>query len=250
MKDRTLKIRDIILEHGEIRVNELCGMFPDISPMTLRRDLAELEQARQIIRTHGGARIYQASSREPWYADREQSGAAQKAEIAKKAAELARQARCLYLDAGTSAMALARVLPDERIIVITSAVNVASELVSRQSAYQVILLGGALNPKTLSCSGNDAIRQLEELNVEMAFMGTSGFSESGGFTVGDYAECELKRLVIQRATKVVMLMDSQKFGIHMPYTYARMRDVDYFVGDSALPAEQRRKLEAADIQVL
>lgn len=250
MKPRTAQIRDYILEHGEVRTDELCALFPNVSAMTIRRDLAELETARLITRTHGGARAYHASSLEAYYAERETTRSAQKAEIAAKAAPLARTSHCIYLDAGTTAMALARRLPESGLTVVTSAPNIALELVTRKSALAVILLGGNLNPKTLSCSGPSMASQIDGLNIDMAFMATTGLTAASGFTVGDWGECTGKRAVIARAQRVIMLLDSSKFGISMPYTFARPREIEITVTDSELPASARKLLADSHVKII
>ena len=249
MKTRTSSIRDVILERGEIRVKDLCDMFPGVSPMTIRRDLAELEAERLIVRTHGGARTYVASSREPWYKEREGVSTAQKRLIAGYAATLLQKTRCIFLDAGTTGMNLARMLPQDRLNVITSSVNTAVELALARPLLPVIVIGGRLNPKTLSCSGSDAQRALDGLNIDTAFMSASGFSTGSGFTVGDFAECELKRAVIARAQRVIMMIDSLKTGVNMPYTFARPRDIDVMVTDSDFPHDARKMLEEQGVEV-
>ncbi len=250
MKPRTAYIRDYILEHGEVRTDELCALFPQVSAMTIRRDLAELESARLITRTHGGARAYHAASLEAYYTERENARAPQKAEIASKASPLVRNTHCIYLDAGTTAMSFARRLPDSGLTVVTSAPNVALEIVARKPGLAVILLGGSLNPKTLACSGPSMVSQIDGLNIDMAFMATTGLTTASGFTVGDWGECTVKRAVIARAQRVIMLLDSAKYGISMPYTFARPRDLETVVTDSELPQAARKLLMDAHVKII
>lgn len=249
MKARTSHIRDVILERGELRVSELCAMFPDTSPMTIRRDLTELEAARLIVRTHGGARTYLPSSREPWYNEREGVCAIQKGQIARKAVTLLNKTRCIFLDAGTTTMALVRLLPQEGLNVITSSINGAMEIAMTRPKLPVIVMGGSLNPKTFSCSGPNSQSLIESLNIDTAFMGSSGFSNGSGFTAGDFAECEFKRAVITRAERVIMLMDSSKLGVNMPYTFARPRDINVMVSDQFLPSDTVRMLREQNVDV-
>ncbi len=249
---RTRAIRDYIGEKGEVTVEELCTLFPERSAMTIRRDLALLESQQQIIRTHGGARIAPVSrpAQEDFYAERELDAVLQKELIAQKAARLAQGLPSIYIDSGTTAMAFARALPDQNMTVMTSGPNIAMLLVAKRKNIQVLLVGGSLNPKTLSCAGPGAFAFLENLNIDTAFLGTSGFSVDSGFTSGDYAECEVKRAIVARCKHTVLLMDSTKIDRTMPFTFARPSEIDTLVSDGELPARIVEEMRRQNVEIL
>lgn len=66
-------------------------------------------------------------------------------------------------------------------------------------------------------------------------LSTTGYSEKGGFSVGSYTECMLKRKVIQKAGRVILLMDRSKLGRTLPFTFAELEDIDVFICDGPLP---------------
>ncbi len=252
MKERQEAIRKFIEEHGEALISELAVHFSSWSEMTIRRDLEYLEKNRYILRTKGGARILPASYglSEDVYGEREKRNYPQKQEIARKAAELVDEESGIYLDAGSTMMALARQLPDVNTAVITSAPNIALELAWKKQNPAVILLGGTLSRKTISISGLNVLDQLRNLNIDTAFMCASGYTEKAGFSVGSQHESELKRTVIERARRVVMLFDSSKSGVLMPFTFARPENIDVLVTDCDFPENLRKVFQDADVTIL
>lgn len=252
MKERQAAIKRYLETRGEASIGQLAEAFSEWSEMTIRRDLEFLEQKRYLIRTKGGARIlpghYGVS--EDVYGERENRNYQQKQEIGRKAAKLIDPGSGIYLDAGSTAMALARQLPDSNLAVITNAPNIALEIAVKKKDPTVILLGGTLSRKTISISGSSVIAQLQDLNIDTAFISTSGYTEGAGFSCGNQHECELKRAVIARARRVVMLFDSSKFGTLLPFTFARLEEIDVIVGDDKLPPEVRLSFEKAKLTLL
>ncbi len=252
MKERQEAIRKYIEEHGEAQISELAKHFSSWSEMTIRRDLEYLEKNRYILRTKGGARILPASYglTEDVYGEREKRNYKQKQNIAEKAAELVERESGIFLDAGSTIMALARQLPDVNTAIITSAPNIALEIAWKKQNPTVILLGGTLSRKTISISGMNVLDQLHNLNIDTAFMSASAFTEKAGFSVGSQHECDLKRAVIARARRVVMLFDSSKTGTLMPFTFARPEDIDILVTDGKLPEGIQDVFQEANVTIL
>ena len=94
----------------------------------------------------------------------------------------------------------------------------------------------------MSVSDPEAERQLANLNIDTAFLATSGFDKKAGFSVGTKADAMLKRAVIARSRRVVMLLDSSKIGAAMPFTFAKPEDIDILVTDKGLPSSLRKEL--------
>lgn len=241
-ENRRNLIYELIEKKGEVTIAELTDMFPDVSSMTIRRDLDALEHENKIVKIKGGAKSISHLSRsmikgnvEDDYVRREMLYPGLKAEIATKAAPLAEEGRSIFIDAGSTMMSLASHLLEGRYYVITSGVNVALEMALNKHA-KVHLLGGQLNRSNFCVSGAGALEQIKEMNIDIAFMGASAFSAEGGFTNGDFNECELKKAVIKKAKKTIILMDSTKLGKSMPYTFCQLSDIDALVTDK--PSEK------------
>ncbi|MBR5235816.1 MAG: DeoR/GlpR transcriptional regulator [Clostridia bacterium] len=236
LKDRRQSISEIIEQRGEISLHELEALFPDVSSMTIRRDLDYLETENKIVKIKGGAKSISHLSRsllheiEGDYVQRKIVNAEGKRIIAEKAAPLAESGRSIFIDAGSTMMQLARLLKIGRYPIVTNAVNVAMELSQNQSAT-VNLIGGALNRRNMCVSGAGALDHMRHINIDIAFIAASGYSVEDGFTNGSFDEYELKRYVIQKAKKTVILMDSTKLGKTMPYTFCNPEDVDILIMD-------------------
>lgn len=238
--DRQNQILQMVEQKGEVQLQLLKEFFPEVSIMTLRRDLTFLEGEGHLIRTHGGAvsakKLSMISGEEDAYSRRAAENIEAKIIIAEKAVSLVEQGRSIYFDAGSTIMCVAKVLPDENYSLLTSGANIALELLKKQKT-SVVTLGGQLNRNTLSMSGPNAISLLDTINIDVAFMAASGFSVDSGFTVSNAYECELKRKVVKRAKKVILLMDSSKIGKSMPFTYANLEDIDIWVSEKPLESE-------------
>ncbi len=250
-RERIQKIRNYIDAHGEAGVSELLEICDGCSNMTLWRDLKKLEAEGAIRRTRGGViamRLIQPDL-ESVYSQRAMEHTAQKQAIARAAAALTHSGSSLYLDAGTTVMAVAKVLPDQHYTIITGSINTALEL-SQRRYCDVFLLGGQLSPNTLSCSGAQAEANLEGMNIDTAFMAASGFSLASGFSNGSQAECQLKRKVIQKAAHIVLLMDSSKLDKNLTFTFASLRDIDVLICDQEMSEDIKRAAEESSVQLI
>ena len=247
---RREKIRKYIQEKGAVSIKELTELFPDVSVMTIHRDLAKLEEERLIIRTRGGAMaINHHGVTEGKLETRMQSNVVEKREIAQKAVGLIYTDSTVCFDAGTSCMALAQALPDIELNIFTTAPNIAVEL-SHLVNPTIHMCGGTLNRANQAVSGASTLGMLEHINIATAFIGVSGYTADGGFTCGKEDEMQVKRLIMKKAARKVILMDSSKCGKIFPYMFGKMEDVDYIISDGNLPEEFLKLAEEANVIVL
>ncbi len=258
LNDRQRSILRIIDELGDISLHDLTEQYPDVSAMTLRRDLIQLENESHILRTRGGAvsirkfsEIHQSEEEgeENEYAHRVRENREAKRIIAEKALSLVQKGSSLYFDAGSTIMALAKILPEANYTIITNGTNIAQELILRHGA-NVTLPGGALNRNTLSVSGPVSLQFIEQINIEYAFMSASAFSLEAGFTVSNIYEAELKKAVIRRAKKTILLLDSSKIGKNLLFTVALLREIHAFVCETRLPAPLEQEAAKFGIEIL
>ena len=248
---RREKIGKYIQEKGAVTVKELSALFPDVSLMTIHRDLEKLEQEGVINRTRGGAvsAVQGSSITEAKLEARMHTNMKAKREMAAKALKLIEQGSAVFLDAGTSSMALAQAMPDMDINIFTTGPNIALEL-GRLAVPTIHMCGGTLNRFNQAVSGQSTLQMLEQINIATAFLGVSGYTDEGGFTCGKEDEMLVKRLMLQKAGQTVILMDSSKCGKILPYTFGNVEDVDYIITDGGLPEELVRRAEAAGTKIL
>ena len=95
-----------------------------------------------------------------------------------------------------------------------------------------------------------SISFIESINIDLAFIVPSGVSAKDGLTCGNYIECELKKLVVQKARKVVLLMDSSKLNKSLPYTFCSIDDIDCIISDEELPYDITERAQRAGISIL
>lgn len=152
---RRKQIRALIEREGEVQLRNLKDSFPQVSMMTLRRDLDSLEKEGHVIRTHGGAvsvRRLMNSGEEHPYETRAGENRKGKQAIAKRALPYVEKNRSLFFDAGSTVMCLAEILPNEEFSVLTSGLNIAIEILKRSKPL-VMTVGGSVNRNTFSVSG-------------------------------------------------------------------------------------------------
>ncbi|MCI8416872.1 MAG: DeoR/GlpR transcriptional regulator [Lachnospiraceae bacterium] len=247
---RRESIGKYIQEKGAVTVKEVSALFPDVSLMTIHRDLEKLEDEGLIVRTRGGAMpASQSNGTEAKLETRMQSNVRAKRQMAKKALTLIDEGSAVFFDAGTSNMALVQALPDIDLNIFTTGPNIAMEL-SRLTNPTIHMCGGTLNRSNQAVSGVTTISMLEDINIATAFIGVSGYTPEGGFTCGKEEEMLVKRLVMRKAARKVILMDSSKYGKILPYTFGNVEDADYIISDGELPEEFVRRADQVGVLVM
>jgi len=235
MNERQQKLQIIINKNGEAKLSELERLFPDVSTMTLRRDLEKLESLGVIVRTRSGAKsiAYLSRLNEAQYSERESENIAEKDFIARAAYQYITQGISIFLDAGTTVTSLSKLLKDDKLFTITTAPNIALEC-AKNPNNTVFMTGGQLSSGNLSLSGVSALSFLDQINIDIAFIAASGFTFTNGYTCGNFDEAQMKKRAIERAAKSIMLMDSSKFGKNLPFTFAHLSDMDLLITDKKL----------------
>lgn len=230
---RQEQMREFIERKNVVTIKELQELFPNVSLMTIHRDLDTLEQTGAVVKFRGGAKSVRHTV-DPEFTVRMQENNAGKLTIAKKALELIQPHTSLFLDASTTNLFLARNLPDINLNIFTTGPSIAMELCRLHNPV-VTMCCGTVNRKNLAVSGQNTLEMLENINIDMAFIGVSGCSVEAGFTCGTEADMLVKRMVIRKARTSVAMCSHEKFSSLMPYTFATLPDVDYLITDSHLP---------------
>ncbi|MGM9626351.1 MAG: DeoR/GlpR family DNA-binding transcription regulator [Eubacteriales bacterium] len=234
-------IREMLAQQPFVSIRELAERFPELSSMTLRRDIEYFEEQGECIKVRGGARSMKfiTTSLEESFNLRLHANSAAKEAIAQRAAAMIEPGRSIFLDSGTTVLRLVNAIRDERVTITTSGPNVALELLKKHMPI-VNIVGGMINRDNISVSGTQAMHYMEDINIDIAFLTPSGLTLEDGFTCGNYSECEFKQLLIRKARKIVLLMDSSKIDKSLPYTFARMGDIDAVITNRELPPDIMR----------
>ena len=245
---RQIQTREYIEEKHVVTIRELQALHPNVSLMTIHRDLDVLEQMGLIVKVRGGARSVRHTG-DPGFEERLRENNVGKAAIAAKALTLITPHSTVFLDASTTNLVLARKLPDVDLNVFTNAPNIAMEL-CRLSNPSITLCCGTLNRRNMSLSGQITLNMLDKINIDLAFVGVSGCSVDAGFTCGTERDMLVKKLVIQKARTSVVMCDQAKFSRLMPYTFANFEDVDFLISDGVVPDSVADQLVRSGVKLL
>lgn len=251
-KQRRESIRALLQTKPFVSYEELCGMFPDVSEMTLRRDIDRFERDGDAIKVRGGARStkFITTATDHSMSARMHENMDRKSKIAYEAANFLEVGRSIFLDSGSTVQQMASFVPQERFTFTVTNPALALELVKKAPMSAVNIVGGRLDRDYQSVSGLQAMRYLADINIDIAFLSPSGLSVRSGFTGGNYSESELKRYVAEKAATVVMLMDSSKIERSLPYTFCSFDAVDVFVTDAPLPDDLAHQAEEKGVRVI
>ena len=230
---RQEQIREYIEHNNVVTIKELQRMFPDVSLMTIHRDLDALEKNGSVIKFRGGAKSVRHTG-DVEFNVRMRENLMGKQDITRKALSLLQPHTSVFLDASTTNLALAKALPDMNLNIFTTGPSIALELCRLHNPV-VTLCCGTINRNNLAISGQNTLEMLDKINIDTAFIGVSGCSVEAGFTCGTESDMLVKRLVIQKARKSVLMCGHDKFTCLMPYTFAKLSDVDYLVSDGQVP---------------
>ena len=250
-EERQQAIASLVAERGRLAVTAVAEEF-GVTTETVRRDLAVLERAGMLRRVHGGAVPVGALTLvEPGLAERHGTRSEAKRAIAAAALDLLPATDgSLILDGGSTTAALAEMLPtDRRLYVATNSVPIAARL-SAAPTVTLHLLGGRVRGITQTAVGDATVRSLQDLRVDVVFLGTNGISAGHGFSTPDEAEAATKRAMARAAQRVIVLGDSSKLDREHLVRFAAPEDVDVLVTDADADPEMVAELEKTGVEVV
>ena len=251
--ERQGKIVNVTHERGAISIPDICEMF-DISEMTARRDLNELDRQGLLRRVHGGAVANLGRSYEPPFRTRAVQNQAVKAAIGLKAAELVYDGDSIALDVGTTTLEIVRGLQHKRnLTIITSCLQIANLVVDTLALganARLILTGGILRAHEHSMVGTIPQRVYQDLHVDKAFIGIGGISLEDGLTEYNIDDAETKRVLIRSAREKIIVADSSKFGVTTFASVGPITAVDRIVTDRGIASSMVDKISRLGVDMI
>lgn len=235
----------LVAERGFVRVAELSRAF-GVTTVTARADLDALERQGGIRRVHGGAvpvsspLAVDRPEREPSFEEALEASVEPKRLIGSLAASFVRSGQSIILDVGTTTLQVARALRArtelEDVVVFTNGLSIALELEPEIPRFTVVVTGGTLRPKQHSLVHPLAGSMLDEVHVDLAFIGGNGVDAAHGVTNANLPEAAVKALMMRSAARSIVVADASKLGeVHL----GRIAPVDAFDGlvtDAAAPS--------------
>lgn len=201
-----------------------------VSEETARRDFEKLEADGLLSRSHGGAVRLNDSHRDLPLDSRESANVKEKIALAKSALALIKPGDSLFFDASSTVFHLARLLPNMDLTILTTALKVAIEL-ARRPGIRVILSGGTVDHRSLSCQGDLAAASLERCHVKKAFFSCRGVDPGRGLSEANMEQADLKRNMMNLAEQTILLADHTKIGVKSSWFFAKLSDVNTFITD-------------------
>ena len=245
---RQEQMREYIEQKNIVTIRQLQEMFPEVSLMTIHRDLDALEQSGVVVKFRGGVKAVRHAG-DVEFNIRMRENNTGKSAIARKALTLLQPHTSVFLDASTTNLALAKALPDISLNIFTTGPSIALELCRLHNPV-VTLCCGTINRKNLAISGQNTLEMLDKINIDVAFMGVSGCSLEAGFTCGTESDMLVKRMVIRKARTSVLMCGHEKFTCLMPYTFATLQDVEYLISDVPVSETFANAAKASGVTVL
>lgn len=212
-EERFSQILALLAGKRTATVQELCEAL-NVSESTIRRDLLELDRQGRVNKVHGGATLPSSQFRadEPTMEAKETLAVSQKNTIAKAAAALIQADDFVYLDAGSTTLAVARAVSGAALDAHYVTNGIAHARLLAQKSCHVCVPGGLLRPRTEAIIGAAAITALQQFNFTKAFIGANGVALNVGFTTPDPEEAAVKAVAVRRARETWYLVDDSKFG--------------------------------------
>ena len=245
-KDRTSAILASLAARSKVEVAELSKIL-NVSQVTVRKDLDELEEKGIIHREHGYAILKNRDDlacRIAYHFD-------EKKKIARKAADLVKDGETLMIENGSCCALLADVLAEEKrdLTIITNSAYIAN-YIRCKSVNQIILLGGIYQQESQVLVGPAIRDNARNFFVDHFFIGTDGFSEMTGFTNQDQMRAQAVRDMAQQASDVIVLTESEKFHQHGIVPLNITDKIRLVITDDGIDEETRKTLESRNIETV
>lgn len=247
--ERQQRILEIARAQGRVEVLAL-SVDLGVTTETVRRDLTALERRGAVRRVHGGALPVERLEVEPALATRTSQNSAAKRRIASRALDELPAEGTILLDGGSTTRALAEIVPDRAgLTIVTNSIDAAT-ILQGHAHTDLYVLGGRVRGRTGACVGDWLTSALADVTVDVALIGTNGFSPTRGMTTPDQAEALAKRAMVRASRRAIVLADATKAGDDHFHRFADTTSVDLLITDEAIDDEFASELGAEGMAVV
>lgn len=216
--------------------------------VTIRKDIAILEQRGLLKRTHGGAIKPRKLFHGLALNEKEKLNLEEKIRIAKKAAKLISEGDTIILDSGSTTSFIAKEIKHMKgITVITNAINIVSILLD--SDIDVILIGGSLLKDTSTLVGPLADDVLRKISADKLFIGVDGIDFEVGLTTPNIIEAHTSRVMMEMSGEIILVVDASKFGRRSLGVISKVSEVNSIITTKKLSENELKKFADYDVTV-
>ncbi len=248
-EERKQKILELLNRDGSIRVTAVSKLF-NISEVTIRNDLADMEYKGLLTRVHGGA----VSSYKPYYSmnlnQRLDTNHEEKLIIAKKIAGMIEDNDTVMFNAGTTPLLVFRALPQTLSLnIVTNSIAIALEAAEIHN-FNIVLLGGETNSKYQFTFGTDACAQLRKYHADKLVLSVDGIDMKTGFSTYYDKEAELDRIMLEQADTRIVAADYSKFNRSAFTKIEGIEVADYIVTNKEIPEKLKKDIKKKNVVVI
>ena len=234
MKNRDIRIMELLDERGSVRVDEL-GDELGVSTVTVRKDLERLEKTGKLVRTRGGA--IGTAFREGEFTKRLRVDSAAKQAVAAVASQLVADGDVVAFDTSTSAYFVAReVLDRDGLVVITSSLPIATLFLTRSTA-RIVMPGGIVRRESSGLVGGGTDQLTGVGSISRGFFGVAGLSEQRGLLEFSPEESGIKRMLVDACAQVHAVFASSKAGGFGVHSFCPADRITSLITDDGFPAD-------------
>lgn len=221
----------------------------EVSEMTVRRDIRKLSEQGLVRTVHGGVSLAVNELTGADFRARSLVQAEAKRAVGRRASELITEGSIIAIDAGTTAVEVARALPSNmRISVVTHSLPVLN-ILSSLSNIELIGLGGVYHHETQAFSGPGTAAALRHLRVQMFFLAAGGI-RNGVIYSSNHYDAATKRALMEIADEVVLVTDSSKFRTTAMVEVAPISRVHTVICDDAIDPGKTEPLHGEKIRTI
>ncbi|WP_167629946.1 DeoR/GlpR family DNA-binding transcription regulator [Listeria valentina] len=247
---RIQAIEDYIHAQGTVSLDDLCEHF-NVSKNTIRRDINKIVETNRIKKVYGGVVSVLSNENELLpFENRDITNHLEKEEIGSLASQLIENDDLIFIDSGTTTRYLVQHIPAAKnVTIITNNLDVIN-LASKMDNIKIIVIGTTLKHRTKSFVGVENWSFFDKYNVTKAFMAATAFSYEQGVMNSDNLEYEIKKRMMNKASKKILMVDHNKAGKSALLTYGALADFDYLVTSSTLPDAYQDYCEKHDVEIM
>ena len=224
---------------GVVSVKNLKELL-NVTDMTIRRDLIDLEKQGLLIRVHGGAhKKVKDSLNEASHSEKTMLNIEEKKLIAKKCADLIAEGDTVFIGSGTTTDFIGDYLEGKNISIVTNSLPIFEKLKDYPN-FDLILIGGRYRVKTQTFVGQFANKLLRKIKVSKAFIGVNGI-DAHNVTTANEEEGNGNAIILNNAIEKYIVADNSKFDSYSFYSFYRLDNIDAIVTDDHISPKVRAK---------
>ncbi|MCH4889267.1 DeoR/GlpR transcriptional regulator [Acidaminobacter sp. JC074] len=222
-QERYKKIMDQLDKKQTIKVGEMAELL-DVSVDTIRRDLKYLETKRLLVRTHGGAVVYDMAYENTSIPERKKRMTTSKVNLGKEIIDELKDGDVLFLDGSTTTMLMVPLLKGLKdLTIITNSMYTGIEVVENKLDAKLHILGGVVLDPIGSVVGIEALKSLSLHTIDKAILSCYSVTQEGFYDI-DFDESAFKREIIEMSGAVYFLMDASKLVAEGKMFISQMND--------------------------